>query len=45
VYSVDGTFSCSTGFAGGGQNGAVRIIWTTNSTITRAFPSTNVGQL
>lgn len=28
-----------------GANGAVRIIWTTNPTVTRAFPSTNVGQL
>lgn len=45
VYNPDGTFQCSAGFAGSGQSGAVRIIWTTNPTITRAFPSTNVGQL
>jgi hypothetical protein len=38
-------YTCSNGFTGDGQNGAVRIIWTTNPTITRAFPSTNVGQL
>ena len=30
---------------GSGGTGGVRIIWTTNQTITRAFPSTNVGQL
>lgn len=28
-----------------GRAGAVRIIWSTNPTVTRAFPSTNVGQL
>lgn len=33
------------GFSGSAGNGAVRIIWSTNSSITRAFPSTNVGQL
>lgn len=34
------------GYNGGtGQGGAVRIIWTTLSGYTRAFPSTNVGQL
>lgn len=33
------------GFSGTGGNGAVRVIWTTNPTITRAFPSTNVGRL
>jgi hypothetical protein len=30
---------------GTGATGGVRIIWTTNSSVTRAFPSTNVGRL
>ena len=30
---------------GAGGTGGVRIIWTTNQTITRAFPSTNVERL
>ena len=30
---------------GSGGTGGVRIIWTTNQTITRAFPSTNVERL
>lgn len=38
-------YTCSNGSVGDGARGAVRIIWTTNPTITRAFPSTNVGQL
>lgn len=43
--TTDGFTTASVGFAGSGASGAVRIIWTTNPTITRAFPSTNVGQL
>lgn len=39
------SYQCTTGFPGDGQNGAVRIIWSTNTSISRAFPSTNVGQL
>lgn len=38
-------YFASVGFGGEGADGAVRIIWTTNPTITRSFPSTNVGQL
>jgi hypothetical protein len=30
---------------GGGASGAVRIIWPGGSGITRAFPSTNTGNL
>lgn len=34
------------GYGGGsGQGGAIRIIWATLAGYTRAFPSTNVGQL
>ena len=43
--SAGPSYTCSAGSIGGGGKGAVRIIWTTNPTITRAFPSTNVGQL
>jgi len=43
--TIDASFICSARFAGEGGDGAVRIIWTTNPTITRSFPSTNVGQL
>ena len=39
------SYTASAGSPGSGQNGAVRIIWTTNPTVTRAFPSTNVGAL
>jgi hypothetical protein len=39
------SYNCGVSFGGSGSKGAVRIIWTTNPTITRAFPSTNVGQL
>jgi len=38
-------YTCSPGFGGEGAKGAVRIIWSTNPTVTRSFPSTNVGQL
>lgn len=43
--TLTSTYQCVTGFAGQGQKGAVRVIWTTNPTVTRSFPSTNVGQL
>jgi hypothetical protein len=33
------------GLAGHGGKGAVRIIWAGGSGITRAFPSTNTGDL
>lgn len=45
-YETDiGQYTCTTGFSGDGQRGAVRIIWSTNPTVTREFPSTNVGPL
>lgn len=40
-----GGYTCTVSFAGSGQRGAVRIIWSTNPTVTREFPSTNVGPL
>ena len=40
-----GVYQCIVSFAGSGQDGAVRIIWSTNPTVTRSFPSTNVGRL
>lgn len=40
-----GVFACNVSFSGSGQRGAVRIIWSTNPTVTREFPSTNVGPL
>jgi hypothetical protein len=43
VTSSSSIYSSSTGQNGG--NGAVRIIWSTNPAVTRAFPSTNTGNL
>jgi hypothetical protein len=52
VYRID-TAGGGTGLYGGGasprlgngSNGAIRIIWPTASYPTRAFPSTNAGQV
>lgn len=41
----DGTKYYTSGNSSDGRSGAIRIIWSTNPGITRAFPSTNVGQL
>ena len=42
---IGGVFTYVGYSANNGRNGAVRIIWTTNQAVTRAFPSTNVGPL
>jgi len=44
-YSPYDFYNPSRGTRGNAGGGAVRILWTTNSSITRAFPSTNVGPL
>lgn len=45
ITDSSGSYTCLVGFAGDGQNGAVRIVWSTNTSVPRTFPSTNVGQL
>jgi len=40
-----GAISLTRGSGGSGQSGAVRIIWSGTTGITRAFPSTNTGNI
>ena len=42
---VVGSANGPSGANGTGASGAVRIIWAGDSGITRAFPSTNTGDL
>jgi hypothetical protein len=44
-YSPYNYYNPTRGLQGTSGDGAVRILWTTSSSTTRAFPSTNVGQL
>lgn len=45
VNNNTGAYTMTRGAGGSGQSGAVRIIWSGTTGITRAFPSTNTGNI